>query len=152
MQHGAGLNEIALAFVNTTSRSNFGKMNSTLGSVVPLAMFLIETRVPIQDTFVHDERKVVLTMPWSFGSHEKYVQFCLPPSSSLVSSGWRSSSSSSQNQSNQSDFPPETSIKSVPSTCKIGRKAKSPHKHFSIIISSHGWYLHFWRAIQGKNT
>ena len=39
MQHGAGLNEIALAFVNTTSRSYFGKMNSTLGSVVPLAMF-----------------------------------------------------------------------------------------------------------------
>ena len=30
MQHGAGLNEIALAFVNTTSRSYFGKMNSTL--------------------------------------------------------------------------------------------------------------------------
>ena len=41
MQHGAGLNEIALAFVNTTSRNYFGKMNSTLGSVVPLAMFLI---------------------------------------------------------------------------------------------------------------
>ena len=39
MQHGAGLNEIAFAFVNTTSRSYFGKMNSTLGSVVPLAMF-----------------------------------------------------------------------------------------------------------------
>ena len=39
MQHGAGLNEIALAFVNTTSRSYFGKMNLTLGSVVPLAMF-----------------------------------------------------------------------------------------------------------------
>ena len=37
--NGAGLNEIALPFVNTTSRSYFGKMNSTLGSIVPLAMF-----------------------------------------------------------------------------------------------------------------
>ena len=30
MQHCAGLKEIALAFVNTTSRSYYGKMNSTL--------------------------------------------------------------------------------------------------------------------------
>ena len=135
--------------------------------------FLIETSVPIKDAFVHGERRVGLTMPWSLGSHEKYFN-CVDLSFIMLVflSNWSFYSDCDkdiywsdadnvqflftiflifgefwlqvifiaiQNQSNQSDFPPETSIKSVPSTCKIGRKAKSPHKHFSIIISSHGW-------------
>ena len=39
-----------------TSKSYFGKMNSTLGSVVPLAMFIELPPKPLNDPFIWKEQ------------------------------------------------------------------------------------------------
>ena len=69
-----------------TSRSYFGKMNSTLGSVVPLAMFELLTSIqmisllnrhslPLPDTIIKSAETDECVAPWLLGDFDSDTHF-----------------------------------------------------------------------------